>query len=387
MFKPEQKMIKIAKWFNNHQAPICLTLDDLSDVYVKPTGLENKKITPFFDWGFNLDKDGSLYKFFVDSIVKRNPEMKITFFLPLGIHGCPNPNSGYEVENHGLKREDFLKFIKKIQDEYKFEIAAHGINHSKYIDVNKPKIQSNVIHEFSYINTNKFRKRMKQIIDSLYQDYGIEVVGGRSPGYENKMLKPKDFSEMGLSYWNFDFSNLKSINAKIIDDLVIMPSNIPGSLFNNNPTSSILKNILREVRKVHKFSKLVKIYKNSNPIIIAEHFVFLRTDGRFQSPSVYSDVDSINEIYALFKRADIWHASCAEIARYFEFYNHSSIRQLNNERYELIYNGKYKKPFITVISDHKKIKSAETGEVIKGYYKQGYWVYNTINAGVYEEIE
>ncbi|GAH08362.1 unnamed protein product, partial [marine sediment metagenome] len=222
---------------------------------------------------------------------------------------------------------------------------------------------------------------------SLYKDYGIEIVGGRSPGYESKMLKPKDFFKMGLLYWNFDFNNLKSISPKIIDDLVIMPSNISGSLFNNNPTSSTLKNILREVRKAHKFSKLINIYKSGNPIIIAEHFMFFRTDGRFQSPSVYSDVNSINEIYAIFKRANIWHASCAEIARYFESYNHSSIKRLNNKRYELVYNGNQKKPFITLISDHREIKNVETNEIIKGYYKHSYWVYNTINVGVYDEIK
>ena len=379
-------MIKIAKWFNNHQAPICLTIDDISDVYVKPAGLKNKKIIPFFDWGFNLDKDGSLYKFFVDNIVKKNPEMKVTFFLPLGNHDSLNLNSGYEVENHGLERKDFLKFIKSIQDECGFEIAAHGINHNKYTDIKNPEIRSNVIQELTYVNADRFKKRMKQIIDNLHQNYGIGIVGGRSPGYENKMLEPKDFSEIGLLYWNFDFSNLKSIGPKIIDDLVVMPSNVPGNLFNNNPTSSTIRNILKEVKRARKFSKLMKIYKSGNPIIIAEHFMFLRTDGKFQSPSVYSDIDSINEIYALFKRADIWYASCAEIAKYFDSYSHLSVRQLDNKRYKLIYNDKYKKPFITVISDHRGLKNVETGEVIKGYYKQSYWVYNTINAGVYEEI-
>jgi len=365
---------------------MCLTIDDLSDVYVKPKGLENKKITPLFDWGFGLDNDGSLYKFFVDNIVKRNPEIKVTFFLPLGIHGFLNPNSGYEVENHGLQREDFLKFVKNIQDEYEFEIAAHGINHTKYIDINNPEIRNNVIQEFIYIDTNKFKKRMKQIIDSLYQDYGIKIVGGRSPGYENKMLKPKDFSEMDLLYWNFDFSDLRSMNPKIVDDLITMPSNVLGSLLNDNATSSTIKNILREIKRIHKLSKLMKIYESGNPIIIAEHFIFVRTDGRFQSPSIYADADSINAIYALFKRADVWHATCAEIAKYFESSNHSSVRQLNDKRYELIYNGRYRKPFITVISNSRELKNVGTSEIIKGYYKQGYWIYNTISAGMYEEI-
>ncbi|GAI52849.1 unnamed protein product, partial [marine sediment metagenome] len=162
-------MIKIAKWFDNYQAPVCLTIDDISDVYIKPEGIENKEITPFFDWGFGLDSNGSLYRFFVDSIVKRNPEMKVTFFLPLGIHGFLNPNSNYEVENHGLQRKDFLKFIKNTQDEYEFEIAGHGVNHNKYTDVNNPEIRNNVMLELTYIDTNKFKKRMKQIIDSLYQ--------------------------------------------------------------------------------------------------------------------------------------------------------------------------------------------------------------------------
>lgn len=380
-------MLKIAKWFNNHQTPICLTIDDISDVYIRPKGLENKKIMPFFDWGFGLDRDGSLYKFFMDSIIKRNPEMKVTFFLPLSIHSSLNSNSNYELENHGLQRKNFLEFIKNIQDEYEFEIAAHGINHNKYIDVNNPKIRNNVIYELTYIDTNKFKKRMRQIIDSLHQDYGIKIIGGRSPGYENKMLKSKDFSGMGLLYWNFDFSNLESVSPEIIDDLIVMPSNISGSSFNNNPTSSTLKNILREVRKAHKFSELMKIYKSGNPIIIAEHFIFLRTDGKFQSPSIYSDVDSINAIYALFKRRNVWHATCAEIARYFESYSRLAVKKLDNKRYKLIYNGKYKKPFITVISNSRKLKNAETGEIVEGYYKQGYWVYNTINAGAYEEIE
>jgi len=379
-------MIKVAKWFDNYQAPVCLTIDDISDVYVKPEGLENKRITPFFDWGFGLDSDGSLYRFFVDSIVKRNPQMKVTFFLPLGIHGFPNANSGYDVENHGLQRKEFLKFIKNTQDEYEFEIAGHGVNHNKYTDVNNPEIRNNVMLELTYIDTNKFKKRMKQIIDSLYQDYGIEIVGGRSPGYKNKMLKPKDFSEMGLLYWNFDFSNLKPMSPKIIDGLVIMPSNVSGDLFNNNATRLALKNIVREIRKMYKLSRLVKIYESGNPIIIAEHFIFLRTDGRFQSPSIYADVDSINAIYALFKRADVWHATCAEIARYFESYSRSLVRQLDNKRYELIYDGEYRKPFITVISNSRELKNVETSEIVKGYYKQGYWVYNTINAGIYEEI-
>jgi len=59
---------------------------------------------------------------------------------------------------------------------------------------------------------------------------------------------------------------------------------------------------------------------------------------------------------------------------------------LDNKRYELIYDGEYRKPFITVISNSRELKNVETSEIVKGYYKQGYWVYNTINAGIYEEI-
>jgi len=321
----------------------------------------------------------------MDTVIKKNPEIKVTFFLPLGIHGFLNPNSGYEVENYGFQREDFLKFMKNIQDEYESEIAGHGIKESKYTDVNNTEIRNNVMHELTYIDTNTFKKRMKQIIDTLHQCYGIKVVGGRSPGYENKISKPKVFSEMDLLYWNFDFSNLNSISPEIVDGLVIMPSNVSGDLFNNNPTSSILESILREIRKMHRLSKLVKIYETGNPIIIAEHFVFLRTDGRFQSPSIYADVDSINAIYALFKRADLWHATCAEIARYFESYSRLSVRQLDNKRCQLIYSGKYTKPFITVISNNRELKNVETSEIIKGYYKQGHWIYNAIDAGTYEE--
>ena len=380
-------MIKIAKWFNNHQAPMCLTIDDISDVYIKPRGLKSKKIMPFFDWGFGLDKDGSLYKFFVNNIIEKNPEMKITFFLPLGVHGSPNINSNYEIKNYGLQRKNFLKFIKNIQDKYDFEIAAHGINHDKYIDINNPEIRNNVMHELTYVNRDNFIKKMKQIIDSLYKDYGIEIVGGRSPGYENKTLKPKDLSKIGLLYWNFDFFNLKPMDPKTINDLVIMPSNIPGNLFNDHPTMLTFENILREIKKNYRLSKLMKIYESGNPIIIAEHFMFFRTDGKLQSPSIYSDVDSINKIYALFKRANIWHATCSNVAKYFESYCHSSIRKIDNKRYKLTYIGKYKKPFITIISNSKEFKNVETGKIIKGYYKHGYWIYNNINTGVYEEIE
>lgn len=378
--------MRIAKWFGNCRAPVCLTIDDLSDVYIEPEAMENKKAMPFFDWGFGLDNDGSLYSLFVDSIVKRNPEMKVTFFLPLGIHGSLNENSGYDVENHGLQREDFLTFVRHVQNEYEFEIGAHGINHSKYMDVNELRIRNNVMHELVYVDTNEFKRRMRQIIDGLYQDYGIEILGGRSPGYENRMLKPRDFSEMDLLYWNFDFCSLESVSPEIVHGLVVMPSNVSGSLFNTNLISSLPRNILSEIRKMHKLAKLTKIYESGSPIIIAEHFMFLRTDGRFQSPSIYSDIDSINEIYAVFKRADVWHATCAEIARYFESYKHSSIRRLNNKRYELVYEGKHKRPFITVISDSRELKNAKTGEMIKGYYKQGYWIYNTIDVGIYEEI-
>jgi len=74
-------MLEKCKWFNNYQAPCCLMIDDLAPVAISRDG----RIGANNDWGYLMDKPGSLYKYLDQWLFQKYPEIVITILNILKI--------------------------------------------------------------------------------------------------------------------------------------------------------------------------------------------------------------------------------------------------------------------------------------------------------------
>ena len=57
-----------ARWFNDAQAAVALTIDDLSYGYLDPTGVG---LGPFNDWGYGCRREGSVFRYFEEHFLAR----------------------------------------------------------------------------------------------------------------------------------------------------------------------------------------------------------------------------------------------------------------------------------------------------------------------------
>jgi len=79
--------------------------------------------------------------------------------------------------------------------------------------------------------------------------------------------------------------------------------------------------------------------KNGQVVTIQEHMAFSRTDGKRQTPNIIDDIESLKEIYSILRTKNIWHATCSEIAQYFEIRSKSKV-QIEGDTIIYNFNGR-----------------------------------------------
>ncbi|WP_455577478.1 hypothetical protein [Anaerosinus sp.] len=378
------------KYYKNHRTAATLMIDDLSFTAI----FEKNMLFPYNDWGYGLKEEDSLYSYFERSLLCKYPEIKGTFFIPLHRHEFQNINSGYDVrfnENEG----NIKKFIQNISKN--FEVAFHGIKHGRYLDISQCHSKDNWQQEFSYL-TRKDIEMIKAEIKLFEEKYDIRLFGGKYPGYA-KNDESKDIVEkLGFKWWASDSNMINEIvrgknNYNYFGDecdILDMPSNLSGDSFkfyltkNNNFLLGSIKKVIKNI-KLEKYIQY--LYQNNFVISIQEHFMNLRTDGRRQTPNVFDDIVSLDKIYAILRGADIWHATCSEIAHYLDSFDHTTITKMENGNWRIEYDGIWDEMFLSVKSSSRYLKNIHTGEILHGVYKQGDWLFNDIKEGVYKEIK
>ena len=117
-------------------------------------------------------------------------------------------------------------------------------------------------------------------------------------------------------------------------------------------------------------------------ISIQEHFTTLRSDGKFQRPNVFDDIESLKRIYSILRGADVWHAKCNEIALYLENYDNSKIRSEENG-FELVYSGNRDSCELSAWSKDIQVIIESTGKEHHGHRKNNGWVFNHLKPGKY----
>jgi hypothetical protein len=381
--------MKKCTFYNDHVTCATLMLDDLSLTAISA----DNKIYPSSDWGYALKSNNSLYTYLENILLTKYPEIKGTFFFLIKGQGFLTHHSGYDILSRDVD-EKMRDFICHAED--RFELAFHGTTHGKFTDSHSVSSEK-WLQEFEYLqpqHTDQIRDDIKEAEKVL----NVTFSGGKYPGYKKNKYSHHIVEDLGFKWWCSDSSMMNKKHPhnrhryfgkynKILD----FPTNLSGSLFNttlHKPLS--FKNKLRPLKRRWNCLKgeyfIQYLYENQLIISIQEHHCCLRTDGLRQPINIFDDIDSLDKIYSILRGADIWYAKCSEIAHYLESYDFTEIKKHKNQTFEITYQGVWERPLLSIKTKSRQLKDLTKGKIIQGIYRQGMWIYNNIEQGLYQEL-
>ncbi len=355
-------MIKIAKWFNNYQAPSVLMIDDLSDVYIDVYKESYKN-----DWGYMCDQKGSAYHYLKNTLFLKFPYIKATFFVPYARHNVPNENSKYKIKKYALgERDEYTKFITKIVKQDGHEIAHHGSDHGEYIDPKNVSTANNFKHEWELFEsvdegvktTLEGVKRFKEICD-------VEVSGGKFCGYKMRENSLKIIDECNFLYWSDRINFIqKEYDAHFFgkNKVISFPTNFSSNEFvrlsylSGHPKRDKIKKILKYFQPLYSFlayHNLSNLYKNGHIISIQTHISPSTALGTVQALNIVTDMPSLIKIYNFLSKRSIWYATCHDIAKYFYVRENSKI-SLHDNKIEIEFDNHKNYQDTTISIVHSK---------------------------------
>lgn len=374
--------IEICKWYGNKNSPVLLFIDDLANVWVDTN--DNGKIDLGEDWGYGKNSENSSFRFLNEVILKDFPQVKVTFFVPVGIRVGMIESSKIKFISKMINCDEETKqFFKSINDNYKYEIAYHGTTHGKagktVFDFKQEWIlYRNLDEAIKTINKGK----------KIYKDvFGEYPKGGKYCGYETNEFSDESIDKTEFlwwcRYWNrgitynkectiggIDFNTITNFDIKTFGEnqVVDIPSTVDGGLLTGilNPNIKTVKGIVKKVLKKYllknKLRQIDYLLKNKLVISIQEHISPLTNAGGSipQTPNIFNDKESLQFIFNYLKDKNIWCCTATELAEYYWLREHAKIQLIDSNKFIVKYNGekkiKNKKLTLRFDNDVKKIK-------------------------------
>jgi len=377
-------MLEKCKYYNDAQTACTLMIDDLVLAAVTMDGI----VDPSCDWGYQLNKPNSLYRYINQNLLERYPEIKGTFFIPLKSQHYLDEKSGYKILK-GNYNNDFRAFAKEVANH--FDFAFHGIKHTYYADDQDSK---KLKYEFNHLTLDDIPYLRKEI-DSFQELTGIEFKGGKFPGYRGNEFAFEIIEKLGFLWWtsfkgylNYDQSFCKPRYIGSKHKIIDLPLTFLGDVFNNVLIKNKSKyNFLRQLRAKRKHLLAEKflqhLYENRLIITIQEHFQNQTTDGRRQGVNIYDDIESVEKIFEILRGADIWHVTTNELAQYLESFDMTSIVNNGNDKFTIKYKGRWEQMFLSFQSSAKELQNQTNGKIYQGIFKNKKWIYNHLEEGTY----
>lgn len=367
--------IKIAKWYKNANSPVLFMIDDFANVWID---LNNDgKVNLEEDWGHDKNNINSSFRFLNKKILKYFPEVKVTFFTPVGkrapVIKSYNVSRFAQPINYDYKTK---KFFKSINNDERFEIAFHGLTHG--IPGKTAKDFSQEWEAFNSVEeaVNKIEEGKKIYFDT----FGRFPKGGKYCGYESNEFSDESVNRTGFlwwcRYWNPKLKNIpfrKRFEIKYFgsNKAIDIPSTFSGSYFTFKKRNSrfryIVKNCIRPFWIKKGFNSLEYFLKNKLIISIQEHISPSRVDGKRQTPNIFDDKESLNKIFKFLKHKNVWYAKGTEIAEYFEARENTKVIIVGKDKFKLHYTGRIEKPFLTLLFNKNTFKKvvSPSGKIYK----------------------
>lgn len=343
----EKKLeIEIAPWYNNHQAPSVLMIDDLSDLYIEKYSQNYKN-----DWGYFCHQENSAYSFLEKNLLKLFPDIKITFFVPYLRHNVLHKYSKEKHVKYAIgEREEFTNFLKELV-EHGHEIAHHGSHHGEYIDESKITTVNNFKHEWELFETEKEGvETTKRGIEIFKKHLNKNITGGKFCGYKQRENSLKIIDQCNFLYWceNIHFKNNHDFNFFGKNSVISFPSNFSGNSFvrlsyktgdKSKDKKKQITKYLQPLYNILQYKKLNELYQNRHIISIQEHISPATSSGITQSANIVSDIKSLHKIYKFLAKKSIWYATADEIANYIYVKSNTISSQEKEDELILTFNN------------------------------------------------
>lgn len=377
-------MFKVAKWYNNFQAPAVLMIDDLSDAYIDVYSQSYKN-----DWGYLCDEEGSSFNFLTKELLINYPQIKITFFTPYSRHDVINENSRFDYKKFAVgERLEFTDFLKKLIEKG-HEIAHHGSNHGKYIDINKPTTVNNWIHEWaSFEDVETGVKVTLDGVKIFKETCDIDVVGGKYCGYITRENSQEIIDKCNFLYWCDDSVYEVGVRNESFfgnNNVISFPTNFVGNSFirltylsgdeRRDKKKKIFK-YFQPLYNIYSYITLYKLYKEQQIISVQEHNSPSTTAGTAQSANIATDIRSLNKIFSFLGKLSIWYATCSDIAEYIYIRETSKIDVINNKLTIYFENNKnFMNPMLS-LTHEKSFKLIINNDIISSEKNNNLYVVN-----------
>jgi hypothetical protein len=365
--------VKKCRWFHDAAAAAVLMIDDLSNGYLD---LERTGLVPASDWGLGGRGPDSIFRYFEDGLLSKHPEIRYTVFLPFGRHSIGLVESSYPAVARGaFETDEFVGLLRHILAQQQ-EIAYHGHHHGSPHPTLDPQTW---VGEHEHLGHSVYAEQMAADLCRFKDVFGVDLLGGKSPGYRYDDSLETLLQRSPFRWWAFDYAparRLPEYRGRLID----FPANLVG-----NALSARGDPIRRRVRRFLAEYRIETIIAHGGVVAIQEHFLSTRPDGRRQHPNLYDDLPSLEKIFDLLRGEDIWYATCSDIAWYYDSVERTRIVPGRAGENQLIYDGAWEKPLLSVTVASPQLTNVATGAVIHGVRKGGHWIFSGLAPGTYRE--
>lgn len=328
---------RFANWYNNHQSPAVLMIDDLSDGYLDIYSESYKN-----DWGYLCDREGSSLHFLKSRLLDFFPAIKITFFAPYARHGIMNENCKIPVKKYAVgERSEYSAFLQKLVSEG-HEIAHHGSDHGRYVNPMDCRVGDNWIHEWLLFDSEEEGVKITlEGVNRFRQSSGVHISGGKFCGYAFRENSQAIIDQCNFLYWceHGDYRwNEQTYFGQ--NKIFSFPTTYAGNTFvrliyktgeAKRDRKKLITRFFQPLYNLLGYYKLRKLYQRGNIISIQEHISPSTTWGNVQSSNIITDIESLKKIFKFLKPLDIWYATCEEIALYHYVKTHCSLHWTDNQ--------------------------------------------------------
>ncbi|BFH64114.1 hypothetical protein [Paenibacillus azoreducens] len=348
-----------SKWFNGADSPVLFMIDDLANAWVDTSG--DGSLDWGEDWGFFKEEDRSSFRFLREEILKYYPEVKVTFFVPVGARVGMIQNPVHAMTAQPINAdEDSKAFFRSVHQHPNYELAYHGTTHGIVGEEAKDFIQE-------WASFASLEEALHQIDEGvrIFEDaVGMKPSGGKYCGYTSNGFSDQSIDESGFAwwcrYWNRgradgsedpccgpDSDPLSNYDVKRFgqNGVLDIPSTVNGALLNGlyharTSAKDRIKRMLKPVFIKWKLREIDYLLKHRLVISVQEHIAPSRDDGRRQSPNIFDDRESLLQIFSYVKGKNVWYCTGTELADYVNLRDRVMIERFAENRFALKHETK-----------------------------------------------
>lgn len=394
--------ISVCKWYNNAISPVLFFIDDLANVWVDVNG--NGEIDSEEDWGYGKNGKGSSFRFLNEYILKDFPQIKITFFMPVGIRVGMVENPKIKSISRMINCDEESKvFFKSINENEKYEIAYHGTTHGRV-----GKTRDDFLQEWELYETLDEAVKTINGGKEIFKDvFGFYPKGGKYCGYKVNEFSDESINKTGFTWWcrfynrgltvdkncdtgGKDFNPVTNFDIKTFgkNSVVDIPTTVNGRLLTEilNPDKKTVKGIAKTILKKYLIDKRIgeiEFLLHSKLVIsIQEHISPARDDGNRQTPNIFDDRESLRYIFNCLRDKNVWYCTGTELAEYYLTRTKIEIKQIGENIFTILNFKELKNKIISVVLDDRytnlimpngeivaKRNNCYTFKILEGEYK------------------